>query len=168
MNARVIKSEEEYEAMLERIETLMDASPGTPEEEELELLSVLVEKYEEEFYPINLPNPIEAIRFFMDQNGLSSADMVKYLGHISKVSEVLNGKRSLSKTMIRNLVEGLGIPAEILLEVPVSSGTAVECSSYTDMLTNSVSNVRKVGYYEATDCWDDYSVAADENHSLAA
>lgn len=126
MNPKILKTEKEYEAMLARIEDLMDAPPGSVEEEELELLSLLVEKYEEEYYPINLPSPIEAIQFFMDQKGLTNSDMTKYLGHISKVSEVLNGKRPLSKTMIKKLVEGLGVPAEILLEVSVPLGGGFE------------------------------------------
>jgi HTH-type transcriptional regulator/antitoxin HigA len=117
MKAKIIKTEAEYEAMLKRIEVLMDADPGTPEEDELDLLSLLVEHYEEEQYPIGPPTPLGAIEFFMDQKGLTNADMVQYLGSPSKVSEVLNGKRALSKTMIRKLVEGLGIPADILLEV---------------------------------------------------
>ena len=117
MKAKIIKTETEYEAVLKRVEVLMDAAPGTPEEEELELLGLLVERYEEEHYPIGMPSPLGAIEFFMDQKGLTKADMVKYLGSPSKVSEVLSGKRALSKTMIRKLVEGLGIPAEILLEV---------------------------------------------------
>jgi HTH-type transcriptional regulator/antitoxin HigA len=121
MNAKVIKTEAEYEAMLKRIEVLMDADPGTPEEDELDLLCLLVEHYEEEHYPIGPPTPLGAIEFFMDQKGLTNADMVQYLGSPSKVSEVLSGKRALSKTMIRKLVEGLGIPAEILLEVEAPS-----------------------------------------------
>jgi HTH-type transcriptional regulator/antitoxin HigA len=120
MDAKIIKTEEEYEAILSRIEALMDAPPGSAEEDELELLGMLAERYEEEHCPIDLPGPVEAIRFFMEQNELSKANMVQYLGSISRVSEVLNGKRGLSKTMIRNLVEGLGIPAEILLEAHYS------------------------------------------------
>lgn len=121
MKAKIIKTEAEYEAVLRRVEVLMDAGPGTPEEDELELLGLLVERYEKEHYPIGMPSSIEAIEFFMHQNELTKADMVQYLGSPSKVSEVLNGKRALSKTMIRKLVEGLGIPAEILLEVNQSS-----------------------------------------------
>jgi len=121
MKAKIIKTEAECDAMLKRIEVLMDAEPGTPEEEELELLGLLVETYEREHYPIGPPTPLGAIEFFMDQKGLTNADMVKYLGSPSKVSEVLSGKRALSKAMIRKLVEGLGIPAEILLEVETPS-----------------------------------------------
>ena len=117
MKAKIIKTEAEYDEALKRLEVLMDAKPGSPEEEELELVGLLVEHYEEEHYPIGPPTPLGAIEFFMDQKGLTNADMVQYLGSPSKVSEVLSGKRALSKTMIRKLVEGLGIPAEILLEV---------------------------------------------------
>ncbi len=117
MKAKIIKTEAEYEAMLKRVGDLMDAKPGSPDEDELRLLGLLVEHYEEKHYPIGMPSPLDAIEFLMDQNGLTKADMTQYLGSPSKVSEVLNGKRALSKTMIRKLVEGLGIPAEILLEV---------------------------------------------------
>jgi len=124
MKAKIIKTEAEYEAMLKRVGDLMDATPGSPDEDELRLLGLLVEHYEQEHYPIGPPTPLEAIEFFMDQNGLSNADMVQFLGSPSKVSEVLNGKRALSKAMICKLVEGLGIPAEILLEVqPLSTAT---------------------------------------------
>lgn len=130
MKTRILKTETEYEAALERVETLMNAKPGTPEEDELDLLCMLVERYEQEHYPIGMPSPVDAIEFFMDQNGLTKADMVQYLGSPSKVSEVLNGKRVLSKTMIRKLVEGLGIPAEILLEVnPVPKTTYLQQAS---------------------------------------
>jgi HTH-type transcriptional regulator/antitoxin HigA len=121
MNAKIIRTEADYEAALARIEELMDAPAGTPEGEELDLLSLLVWNYEQEHYPIGSPAPLEAIEFFMDQNNLTNADMVQYLGSPSKVSEVLSGKRALSKTMIRKLVEGLGIPAEVLLEVETFS-----------------------------------------------
>jgi HTH-type transcriptional regulator/antitoxin HigA len=116
MQVKILKTEKEYETALERIDSLMDAKPGSPQEEQLELLALLVEKYEAEHYPIDLPDPIEAIKFRMDQEGLEPKDMVKYLGSQSKVSEVLNYKRTLSLTMIRALHEGLGIPAEVLLQ----------------------------------------------------
>ena len=125
MEAKIIKTEAEYEAMLKRVDALMDAAPGSPEEDELELLAMLIEHYEEKHYPIGMPDPIDAIKFFMDQNGLSNSDMVPYFGQISKVSEVLNGKRELSKAMIRKLVEGLGIPAEILLGITPPAGSGI-------------------------------------------
>jgi HTH-type transcriptional regulator / antitoxin HigA len=118
MKAKVIKTDSEYEAALAYVETLMDAEPGSPQEEELELFSMLVEKYEEANYPIDLPDPIEAVKFRMDQEGLNRKDLAKYIGSQSKVSEVLNHKRPLSLAMIRALHEGLGIPAEVLLQSP--------------------------------------------------
>lgn len=115
MKLRIIKTENEYEAALARAASLMDATPASPEEEELEVLNLLIEGYEKEKYPIDLPDPIEAIKFRMEQQGLSNKDMRQYLGSASKVSEVLSGKRPLSLNMIRRLQDGLGIPAEVLL-----------------------------------------------------
>lgn len=118
MKAKILKTEEEYEAALAYVETLMDAEPGSAEEADLELFSVLIEQYEQEHYPMEPPDPIDAILFRMDQQGLSRQDLVPYLGSQSKVSEVLNRKRSLSLAMIRRLHEGLGIPADVLLQEP--------------------------------------------------
>jgi HTH-type transcriptional regulator/antitoxin HigA len=112
----VIRTEEECELALARIDELMDAEPGTPEMDELELLSVLVARYEDERYPMDLPDPIAAITFRMEQQGLTRKDLEPYLGSQARVSEVLSGKRSLSKEMIRRLHAGLGIPAEVLLQ----------------------------------------------------
>jgi HTH-type transcriptional regulator/antitoxin HigA len=113
---KVIKTTEEHECALARIEELFTAKPGTPEGDELELLLLLVESYEEKEYPIDLPDPIEAIRFRMEQAKLKQKDLIPILGSKGKVSEVLNGKRELSLTMIRKLVSELGIPAEVLLQ----------------------------------------------------
>lgn len=121
MKPKIIKSEAEYEAVLAHVESLMDAAPGSPEEEELELFALLVEQYEKENYPIDLPDPVDAILFRMEQQGLTRKDLIPYLGSAGKVSEVLNRKRPLSLTMIRHLHEGLGIPADILLQEPVSA-----------------------------------------------
>ena len=118
MNIKIIKTEAEYEEALARIDALIDAAPGSPQVDELDLLALLVEKYEEVHYPVDLPDPVEAIKFRMEQEGLEPKDMIKYLGSQSKVSEVLNYKRPLSLTMIRNLHEGLDIPAEVLLQQP--------------------------------------------------
>ncbi len=94
----------------------MDAEPGTAEIDELELLTALVEMYEDQHYPINPPDLVEAIKFRMDQLGLTRKDMVPYLGTMSKVSEVLNGKRSLTSAIMRSLNKNLGISAEALLD----------------------------------------------------
>lgn len=115
---RVIKSEEDYQAALAHLESLMDAVPGSPEEEDLEVLAVLIETYEKEHFPIGLPDPIEAIKFRMEQQGLTRKDLVPYIGSQSKVSEVLNKKRPLSLAMMRALHKGLGIPAEVLMQEP--------------------------------------------------
>src|SRR5690606_3858718 len=104
-------NDDEHAVAMARIEEIFDATPGTPEGDELELLTLLVEKYEEEAFPIDLPDPVAAIQFRMEQQGLKPKDLIPYLGSASRVSEVLGGKRPLSLSMIRRLVDDLGIPA---------------------------------------------------------
>jgi HTH-type transcriptional regulator / antitoxin HigA len=116
-----IRTEKDYEAALLRIESLMDAEAETPEADELEVLATLVELYEEKHFPIDWPDPIAAIRFRMEQAGLTARDLIPLLGSRAKVSEVLSGKRSLTLQMIRALHEHLGIPAEVLLQQPGAS-----------------------------------------------
>lgn len=119
MTPKIIKTESEYEAALARAESLMDAVTGSSDEEELELWSFLIERYEQEHFPIDLPDPVEAIKFRMEQGGLRQKDLERYFPGKNRVSEVLNRKRPLSIGMIRALHQGLGIPAEVLLrEVP--------------------------------------------------
>lgn len=118
MNLKIIKSDRDYKAAMARIDQIFAAKPRTPEGDELEILLLLVEKYEQEAFPIDLPDPVTAIRFRMDQQGLKQKDLEPYIGSKSKVSEVLSGRRALSLTMIRKLVAGLGIPAEVLLRQP--------------------------------------------------
>jgi HTH-type transcriptional regulator / antitoxin HigA len=115
MMAKLIKNRQEYRSALRRVEEIMDARPGTAEGDELELLAALIEIYEEKHAPVPPPDPIEAIRFRMEQENLRPQDLVPLLGSRSRVSEILNGKRSLTLTMIRRLHQSLGIPAEILL-----------------------------------------------------
>ena len=114
---KVIKTEAEYEAALSAIEVLVeeDPSPGSADAEKLELLTLLVQDYENRTAPPELPEPISAIRFRMEQLGLSQKDLIPYIGNKSKVSEVLSGKRPLSIGMIRALHNGLGIPAHVLV-----------------------------------------------------
>jgi HTH-type transcriptional regulator/antitoxin HigA len=112
---KVIKSAEDYDLALDRIDKIMDARPGSPEFDELELLSTLVEIYEEKQYPINIPDPVNAIKFRMEQLGLNQQDLVPFIGGRSKVSEILNRKRSLTLSMIRALSKGLEIPSDVLL-----------------------------------------------------
>jgi len=115
---KLLKNDQDYQAALARLDALMDADPGSLEEEELALLSYLVDKYEAEHFPIELPDPVEAIKFRMEQQDLTRKDLIPYIGSQSKVSEVLNRKRPLSLSMMRALHEGLGIPAEVLLQEP--------------------------------------------------
>ncbi|MBL9217387.1 MAG: hypothetical protein JNG82_02795 [Opitutaceae bacterium] len=125
MKPKVIKTEREYKAALAHLEALMDRS--SPDTAELELWSLLVEKYEEEHFPIATPDPIEAIRFRMEQAGLAPADLQPFLQSKSKVSEVMNRKRPLSLSMIRALHHGLNIPAEVLVQetqAPYISGSS--------------------------------------------
>ena len=121
LQPKVIKTKRDHQLALARVEELFTAKPDTPEGDELELWLLLVEKYEEAAFPVELPSPIEAIRFRMDQANLKQSDLVPFLGSKSKVSEVLSGKRDLSLTMIRNLHEHLDIPAEVLLREPGAS-----------------------------------------------
>ena len=113
---KVIKTTAEHKRALARIEELYSAKPGTPKGDELELLILLVETYEAKEFPIDLPDPIEAIRFRMQQANLKQKDLIPIFGSKSKVSEVLNGKRELSLSMIRKLASELGIPTEVLLQ----------------------------------------------------
>ena len=110
----LIKTETEYETTLARIEALMDAKQGSDEERELELLSFLVEHYEEEKFPMDLPSPIAAIKFRMEQMGLKQVDLVPLIGSRALVSEILSGKRNLTVKIIQNL-HSIGIPYEALL-----------------------------------------------------
>ena len=118
MSPKVLKTEDDYRAALERVGEIMDATPGTPDGDELELLATLVELYEDKNSPIDPPDPIEAIKFRMEQAELTRKDLIPYIGSLSKVSEVLNRKRTLSLKMIRSLHSGLDIPAEVLLQDP--------------------------------------------------
>ena len=116
MNIKPIKSEADYEAALARIMILMDAEKDSPEGDELDVLGTLVEAYEAKLYVIAKPNPVEAIRFCMEQYGLQDKDLVPYIGHSGRVSEVLNYRRKLTLPMIRRLNEGLKIPTESLVK----------------------------------------------------
>lgn len=115
---RAIRTEEEYQEALARMDEIFDAQRGTPESEELEDLADLIELYESKHHPIDPPDPISAIRFRMDQAGLKQRDLVPYIGSRSKVSEVLSGKRDITMSMARALHEHLGIPADVLLQKP--------------------------------------------------
>lgn len=113
-----IKNEEQYDRALNRVYDLMqmDIEIDSPESDELEILSILVKEYENEHHPIPSPNPLEAIKFRLDQMGLSEKELGNILGYRSRKSEILSGKRKLSLTMIRKLNEVLHIPADILIQ----------------------------------------------------
>jgi HTH-type transcriptional regulator/antitoxin HigA len=116
IEVRPIRTEADYAAALTEIEQLFEAAPDTPEGDRLEVLTTLVEAYEEKHYPISLPDPIEAISYYLESRGLSRRDLEPYLGSRARVSEILNRKRPLSLEMIRRLNNGLKIPAEVLIQ----------------------------------------------------
>ncbi|HXN14038.1 MAG TPA: hypothetical protein VN865_13070 [Candidatus Acidoferrales bacterium] len=115
MEIKPIRTELDYERMLREVEGLMDAKPGTAEEDRLDVLATLVEAYEEKHFPIDPPDPIEAIRFRLEQQGLDPSALVGVIGGRSRVHEVMHRKRALSLEMIRRLHERFGIPAEVLI-----------------------------------------------------
>ena len=116
MNIRPIRSDDDYQSAMNRIESLMDVEdPTMDQQDEIELLSLVIEDHERKSVPIDPPDPIEAIRFRMDQAGLTAADVAHCFGGRTRVYEVLNGRRGLTAGMMRALNEHLGIPADILL-----------------------------------------------------
>ncbi len=116
MDIKPVRTEKDYEEALAQIDALFDAQPGTPDGDLLEMLTLLVEAYEEQHYPIAPPDPIEAIEYHMERLGLTRRDLEPYIGSRARVSEILNRRRPLTLTMIRNLQAGLRIPAETLLQ----------------------------------------------------
>ena len=116
MNIKPLKTESDYETALARIGVLMDAVPDTKEGDELEVLSVLVEKYETMHHPVDAPDPVQAIRFQMEHYGLKDKDLIEYIGQSGRVSEVLSYRRKLTLPMIRRLQTGLNIPTESLIQ----------------------------------------------------
>ena len=115
MNIKPIKTEADHKRALKRIEAIFDAKPGTPEGDELDILATLVEKYEDEHYPIKPPDPVSAIEFRLEQLGLTRSALIEIIGSRSRVSEILNEKRPLSLNMIKRLHKNLKIPFESLI-----------------------------------------------------
>lgn len=115
MDIKAIKTERDYNQALKRLEEIFHAPSNTKEGDEAEVLTILIEKYEDENYPIEAPDPIEAIKFRMEQKGMSKKDLAQVLGYKSRVSEIFTRKRKLTLKMIRNLHEKLKIPYESLL-----------------------------------------------------
>jgi len=116
MNIAPIKTQRDYRRALKDIEGLMSAKANTPEGDRLDVLVTLVEAWERKHYPLDLPDPVEAIKFHMDQNGLEPRDLIPYIGNRNRVYEILNRKRPLTLRMIWSLHKGLGIPAESLIK----------------------------------------------------
>ncbi len=141
---KVIKTEKDYQEALKSVEELMslDPSPDSTEGEQLNLLSALIEDYEEKNFPSSLPDSIEAIKFRMEQLNFKSADLVPYIGSRSRVSEILSGKRQLTIDMVRALSEGLGIPAKVLIKKPNTGDT-----EYKNWDNRLVAEMEKRGYF---------------------
>ena len=116
MNIKVLKTEEEYNQALKRLEVIFDAAVDSSDGDEADLLGILIEKYEDEHYPIEAPDPIEAIKFRMEQMNMNNQDLAEVIGYKSRVSEIFNHKRKLSLNMIRNLHKNLKIPYESLIK----------------------------------------------------
>ncbi|MFZ4525623.1 MAG: helix-turn-helix domain-containing protein [Chlorobium sp.] len=118
MQIRPIKTEQDYQQALNRLEEIFTAKPNTIEGDELEILGILIENYEEEHFSVDSPDPIEAIKFRMDQIGLDQQDLTNIIGSKSRTSDLLNRKRPLSVRQIRLLHNELHIPADVLLKLP--------------------------------------------------
>ena len=116
MNIKPIKTKNDYQEALEKLEVIFDALPGTKAGDELEVLGILIEKYEQEHYPVGYPDPIEAIKFRMEQMGYSQSDLAKVVGLKSRASEILSKKRKLTLEMIRQLHQAFGIPTDVLIQ----------------------------------------------------
>lgn len=123
MDIKPLKTEADYRAILKEIETLMYAKADTPEGDRLDVLVTLVEAYEARHYPLDLPDPVEAIKFTMEQKGLTVKDLEPMIGRSNRVYEILNHTRPLTLKMIWRLHQGLGIPAESLIRQPESQST---------------------------------------------
>ena len=116
MNISPIRNEKDYQNALERLEVIFDSKRGTIEGDELEILAILIDNYENENFPIGMPDPISAIKFRMEQMGLKQKDLVEMIGFKSRVSEIMNKKRKLTLDMIRKLSANLHIPTEVLIQ----------------------------------------------------
>lgn len=116
MKITPIRNEKDYQNALKRLEKVFDAKLGSKEGDELEILGVLVDNYENEHFPIGMPDPIEAVKFRMEQLGMKQKDLAEIIGFKSRVSEILNRKRKLTLEMIRKLSEALSIPTDVLVQ----------------------------------------------------
>ncbi len=116
MNIKPIRTKKDYEQALVRLEVIFDAKKGTPKGDELQLLGMLIDNYENEKFPIGFPDPVEAIKFRMEQLGYNQTDLANVVGLKSRASEILNRKRKLSLDMIRQIHDRLNIPTEVLIQ----------------------------------------------------
>jgi HTH-type transcriptional regulator/antitoxin HigA len=116
MDLKPIKTEADYRAALKRVEVIFDAKPGTPESDELDILGLMVDDYENKYYPIESPDPIEAIKIRMEEMQLKQVDLIPEIGGKSRVSEILNRKRRLTVEMIRNLTIRLNLSSNLLIK----------------------------------------------------
>mgnify|MGYP000046387920 CR=1 FL=1 len=143
---KVLKTDEQYEQAMQQLMELMDSNPkeGSDEANTLELLALVIENFEEQKFPIDNPDPIEAIKFRMEQEGLTQKDLVPYIGSLPKVSEVLNGKRKLSLNMVKKLSNRLGISADILIATPMDKINI-------DWMKFPLSEMRKRGFFKTNE-----------------
>ena len=116
MKITPIRNEKDYQNALKRLEVIFDAKKGTEQGDELEIVSILIDNYENEHFPIGMPDPIEAIKFRMEQMGMKQKDLAEIFGFKSRVSEILNKKRKLTLEMVRKLNTTLHIPTEVLIQ----------------------------------------------------
>ena len=120
MEIKPIRTKADYRATLKEVETLMQAEPGPADGERLDVLATLVEAYERKHFPMDLPDPVEAIKFRMEQSGLGPKDLVPMIGQLNRVYEILSRRRPLTLAMIRALHDKLGIPSELLIREPAA------------------------------------------------
>lgn len=149
MRIKPIRTDEDYDEAIVFLRELLALNPvpGTPEDDQIEVLTSLIENYEDDHFPLEQPTAIEAIQFRMEQAGLRQADLVPYIGSPSRASEVLAGKRPLSIEMIRKLEDGLGIPAKVLIQKPVEQSD----NTYESWNKKIFTAMKERGYFDGID-----------------
>lgn len=148
MEIRPIKTRVDYKKALREIESLMSAEANTSEGDRLEVLTTLVEAYERVHFPMDLPDPVEAIKFRMEQSGLAAKDLVPMIGQLNRVYEVLNRRRPLTLPMIRSLHKELGIPSELLIQEPVPENRVRAARGLADGKTRGGRRESQMSSYE--------------------
>ncbi len=157
---KVLKTDEEHHQAMQKLMELMDLNPesGSEQADELELLALVIEEYEDKNFPIESPTPIEAIKFRMEQEGLTQRDLIPYIGSLPKVSEVLNGKRKLSLNMIKKLSNRLGISADILIATPMGAFQENDI----DWSKFPLTEMRKRGFFKENESLPELKEYAEE------